>query len=92
MKEEIHPELKEVTVHCACGEDFETKSIRENIRVEVCSNCHPVYTGKTRKAAKGGRIERFNKKYGISGDAAEKTETEEEEAPAEEAEAEEVEK
>lgn len=73
MQEELHPEMKDVTVHCACGEEFKTKSTREDIRVEVCSNCHPFYTGKTRKAAKGGRIERFNEKYGLSGDEAGET-------------------
>lgn len=68
MNKEIHPELKDTTVVCACGAEYKTKSTKENIHVEVCSNCHPFYTGKQRKAAKGGRIERFNKKYGLSED------------------------
>lgn len=62
----IHPELEETTVTCACGEVYKTISTRKNIRVEVCSKCHPFYTGKQRKGAKGGRVERFNKKYGFS--------------------------
>ncbi len=66
MKAGIHPEVKDTTVTCACGEVYETKSTKENIRVEICSNCHPFYTGKQRKASKGGRVERFNKKYGLS--------------------------
>lgn len=66
MQKEIHPELKDTTVTCACGEVYHTKSTKENIRVEVCSSCHPFYTGKQRKASTGGRVERFNKKYGIS--------------------------
>ncbi|MGM0419962.1 MAG: 50S ribosomal protein L31 [Bacillota bacterium] len=64
MKEEIHPNAEPVTVHCACGEEYETVSTKDEIRVEVCSNCHPFYTGKQRKASRGGRVERFNKKYG----------------------------
>jgi len=65
MKKDIHPGLKETTVHCACGAEYKTRSTREKISVEVCSSCHPFYTGKQRKASKGGRIERFNKKYGL---------------------------
>lgn len=63
---DIHPNLEETTITCACGEEYKTKSTKENIRVEVCSQCHPFYTGKQRKGAKGGRVERFNKKYGLS--------------------------
>lgn len=66
MKKEFHPEIQETTAVCACGAKYPTKSTKENIHVEVCSNCHPFYTGKQRKAAKGGRVERFNKKYGLS--------------------------
>lgn len=65
VKEEIHPEMKETTVTCACGEVYHLKSTKENIRIEVCSNCHPFYTGKQRKSAQGGRVERFNRKYGF---------------------------
>jgi len=66
MQKEIHPELKDTTITCACGEVYNTKSTKDNIRVEVCSSCHPFYTGKQRKASTGGRVERFNKKYGLS--------------------------
>lgn len=66
MKKEIHPEMKDTTITCACGEVYHTKSTKDNMRVEVCSSCHPFYTGKQRKASTGGRVERFNKKYGIS--------------------------
>ncbi len=66
MQKELHPEFKEATITCACGEEYVTKSTGENMRVEVCSSCHPFYTGKKRRAAKGGRVERFNEKYGLS--------------------------
>ena len=71
MREGIHPEVKDTTVTCACGEVYHTKSTKDNIRVEVCSSCHPFYTGKQRKAKKGGHVERFNKKYGISDESSE---------------------
>ena len=64
MKPEIHPEYKEVTVSCSCGAEYKTKSTRfEDFTVEVCSNCHPFYTGKERAAEAKGRVERFRKKY-----------------------------
>ncbi|ACL70549.1 50S ribosomal protein L31 [Halothermothrix orenii] len=66
MKKGIHPEIKKTKIVCACGAEYETNSTKEDIHVEVCSRCHPFYTGKQRKATKGGRIERFNKKYGLS--------------------------
>ncbi|GAB6137280.1 50S ribosomal protein L31 [Halanaerobaculum tunisiense] len=65
MKEEIHPEYKEATITCACGNTFETKTTKGDMRVEVCSNCHPFYTGKKNRATRGGRVERFKEKYGI---------------------------
>ncbi len=65
MKKELHPDFKETVIHCACGESFPTRSTGDEMRVEVCSNCHPFYTGKTRKASRGGRVERFQKKYGL---------------------------
>ncbi|MFW5980425.1 MAG: 50S ribosomal protein L31 [Halanaerobiaceae bacterium] len=82
MQKEIHPEVKETTITCACGEVYHTKSTRENIRVEVCSSCHPAYTGRKRKNAQGGRIERFNAKYGFTDEdeVSETTENEEETA------------
>ena len=65
MKKNIHPEVKDATVTCVCGASFKTKSIKENIQVEVCSECHPFYAGSQGKAKKTGNIEKFNKKYGF---------------------------
>ena len=76
MQKEIHPDLKETTVTCACGEVYQIKSTKENIRVEVCSNCHPFYTGRKRKNAQGGRVERFNAKYGFTDEEESETEAE----------------
>ena len=63
MKKEIHPEYKEATVTCACGNTFKTGSVKENLKVEVCSECQPFFTGKQKFTDTGGRIEKFNKKY-----------------------------
>lgn len=63
MKTGIHPEYKVATVKCACGNTFETGSVKDELRVEVCSECHPFYTGRQKFAERGGRIERFNQKY-----------------------------
>lgn len=65
MKEGIHPDYKTATVKCACGEVFETRSTRENINVEICSKCHPFYTGKQKLVDTGGRVEKFRKKFGM---------------------------
>ncbi|HEX3032651.1 MAG TPA: 50S ribosomal protein L31 [Bacillota bacterium] len=65
MKEKIHPKYHTTTVHCACGETFETGSVKQNLRVEICSKCHPFYTGKQRTIDAGGRIDKFKKKYGM---------------------------
>ncbi|TDX59152.1 50S ribosomal protein L31 [Orenia marismortui] len=65
MKKGLHPEYTEATIKCACGATFETKTTKGDMKVEICSSCHPFYTGKQKKSAKGGRIERFKKKYGI---------------------------
>lgn len=65
MRAGIHPNYKVATVTCSCGNTFETGSVKEDIRVEVCSECHPFYTGRQKFAAADGRIDRFNKKYGI---------------------------
>ena len=66
MREGIHPRYEEVTVHCACGETFVTRSTADKeLRVEICSKCHPFYTGgKVRMAEAGGQIDKFNKRYG----------------------------
>ncbi|MBO8172032.1 MAG: 50S ribosomal protein L31 [Bacillaceae bacterium] len=63
MKPGIHPEYKVTKVTCACGNEFETGSVKENLRVEICSECHPFFTGKQKFVDAGGRVERFNRKY-----------------------------
>jgi large subunit ribosomal protein L31 len=66
MKTEIHPTYNKVQVICSCGNEFETGSTAKGpIRVEVCSECHPFYTGRQRFAEAGGRVDRFKKKYNI---------------------------
>ncbi|MTI66347.1 MAG: 50S ribosomal protein L31 [Firmicutes bacterium] len=65
MKKGIHPEYKEVTVRCACGNTFKTGSVKDELKVEICSECHPFYTGKQKRTEKGGRIDKFKKKYGM---------------------------
>lgn len=65
MKKDIHPEVYETTVTCACGETFKVASTKKEINVEVCSKCHPFYTGKQSRASKTGRVEKFNQKYGL---------------------------
>lgn len=65
VKTEIHPDFHTTTVTCACGETFETGSVREKLRVEICSKCHPFFTGKQKFVDVGGRVDRFNKKYGL---------------------------
>ena len=65
MKKDIHPEMKEATVTCACGETFKVMSTKSEINVEVCSKCHPFYTGQSTMQSKTGRAEKFNQKYGL---------------------------
>jgi large subunit ribosomal protein L31 len=65
MKAEIHPEYRRCVVTCACGNTFETRSTLPHIEVEVCSNCHPHYTGQQRLVDTAGRVERFKRKYGM---------------------------
>ncbi|WP_010278523.1 50S ribosomal protein L31 [Paenibacillus senegalensis] len=65
MKEATHPKYFVTTVTCACGNSFESGSIKENLRVEICSSCHPFFTGKQKFVDAGGRVDRFKKKYGI---------------------------
>jgi len=64
MKEKIHPKYHKVLVTCACGSKFETRSTKSEIRLELCSSCHPFFTGKQKLVDTAGRIERFNKRYG----------------------------
>ena len=65
MKPEIHPDYVDCTVTCACGETFETRTTKPEIRVEICSKCHPFYTGKQKIVDTEGRVERFIKRYGL---------------------------
>ncbi len=64
-KEGIHPEYKETTVKCACGAEYKTRSTKENIRVDICSKCHPFFTGKQKLVDTGGRVDRFKKRYNL---------------------------
>lgn len=63
MKAGIHPEYKTTRVHCACGNEFETRSTVEEIRVEICSSCHPFFTGKQKIVDTAGKVERFRRRY-----------------------------
>ncbi|OHE30107.1 MAG: 50S ribosomal protein L31 [Syntrophobacterales bacterium RIFOXYC2_FULL_60_23] len=63
MKNDIHPNYRETTVRCACGSEFLTGSTKDNIRVEICSKCHPFFTGKQKLMDTAGRVERFRRKY-----------------------------
>jgi large subunit ribosomal protein L31 len=64
MKQDIHPEYTESTVTCSCGNTFVTRSVKADLHVELCNMCHPFYTGKQKLVDTGGRVERFQKKYG----------------------------
>ena len=66
MKKDIHPNYDECTVTCACGNTFTTRSTKKEIRVEICSQCHPFFTGKQKFIDSAGRVEKFWKKYGDS--------------------------
>jgi large subunit ribosomal protein L31 len=68
MREGIHPEYKEVTVTCACGEEFVTKSTKDNLRLEICSKCHPFFTGKQKLVDSAGMVEKFERRYGKKGE------------------------
>jgi large subunit ribosomal protein L31 len=87
MKSGIHPEYVEATVHCACGNTFTTRSTKANLRVELCSKCHPFFTGDQRLVDTGGQVERFmrrmNRGRGGTPRAGEATEGEEQPAAAE---------
>ena len=65
MKKDIHPKHGEATVRCACGETFTTGSTKEELSVEICSKCHPFFTGKQKLIDSGGRVDRFKKRYGL---------------------------
>ncbi len=63
MKPEIHPEMKRAVVRCGCGAEFETLATTDDLRVDICSKCHPFFTGEERFVDTEGRVERFNRKY-----------------------------
>jgi len=69
MKTQIHPNYAASTVRCSCGNSWQTQATRPEIRVEVCSQCHPTYTGETRIVDAAGRVERFRRRYSMSGRA-----------------------
>ena len=69
MKKGIHPEYKMTKITCVCGNVIETRSTVENINVEICSACHPFYTGKQKLVDTAGRIDRFNKRYGVKAES-----------------------
>ncbi len=66
MKEGIHPNYTDTTIKCACGNVIETGSTKENISVEICSKCHPFFTGKQKLVDTGGRVEKFRKRFGLA--------------------------
>lgn len=65
MKTDLHPTYEDITVHCGCGNTFQTKStlLNKELRLDICSECHPFYTGKQKMVDTAGRIEKFNKRY-----------------------------
>ena len=65
MKQGIHPQYKPTTIRCACGEIIETSSTKENLRVDICSKCHPFFAGKQKLVDTGGRVDRFKKRYNL---------------------------
>ena len=65
MKKEIHPKYEKATVSCACGNKFDTRSTVGDIHVEICSNCHPFFTGKQKLVDSAGRVEKYMKKYSL---------------------------
>ena len=65
MKDKIHPQYQEAKITCGCGNSFVTGSVKTEMRVDVCSKCHPFYTGTQRSLQARGRVEKFNKRYGI---------------------------
>ena len=66
MKKGIHPEYREIEVHCACGNTFKTRSTKEEMRLEICNVCHPFYTGKQKLVDTAGMVEKFERRYGKS--------------------------
>jgi large subunit ribosomal protein L31 len=75
MKKDIHPKYEEVIVTCACGATFKTRSTKKSIRLEICSECHPFFTGKQKLLDTAGKVEKFKKKYAHVRDKKEKKKT-----------------
>ena len=67
MKDAVHPNCDTCTVKCACGATYETKSTKSELKVDICSKCHPFFTGKQKLVDTGGRVDRFNKRYARKG-------------------------
>lgn len=65
MKQGIHPEYKTTTIKCACGAEYVTKSVKDNVKVDICSKCHPFFTGKQKLVDAGGRVDKFKKKFNL---------------------------
>lgn len=65
MKKDIHPKYYETEVKCACGANFKIKSVNKTLRVDICNQCHPFFTGKQKILDTAGRVDKFNKRYGI---------------------------
>ncbi len=65
MREGIHPNYDKAVVKCACGETFETRSTKSEIKVEICSKCHPFFTGRQKLVDSGGRVDKFKKRYNL---------------------------
>ncbi len=66
MKQNLHPEYNEAVVKCACGNTFTTKSTKSELKVDICSKCHPFFTGKQKLVDAGGRVDKFNKKFNLA--------------------------
>ena len=76
MKPEIHPEFKETTIACACGTVFKTMATKEDMKIEICSKCHPFFTGKRKIVDTAGRVEKFRRKYNLPDESDEADESE----------------
>ena len=66
MKQGIHPEYNTTTIKCACGAEYVTKSVKDNVKVDICSKCHPFFTGKQKLVDAGGRVDKFKKKFNLN--------------------------
>ncbi|HOP12088.1 MAG TPA: 50S ribosomal protein L31 [Oscillospiraceae bacterium] len=65
MKEKIHPKYEKTTIRCACGEEIEVGSTKKDMRLDICSKCHPFFTGKQKLVDSGGRVDKFNKRFNL---------------------------